>query len=216
MICWYFSAVTVSEENKGLQSVYEISQTNRQFSWNVVALHETSRDFHCSRTWNFVNLHIHLHGTGLMRQKNILQDICTISYKLSEPSAVTHPFVGINFFKFMTDFNSALISHISSTIDVVLLLYIVNKINWDLHFERNETTPVQSTTTSVTDKINYVSEFVMPLLWSTHSMPSESSDHRFETCTQFLSPSNVLTARLNPAVLFGLTLCRSLKTVRPI
>jgi hypothetical protein len=34
-----------------------------------VALHETSGDFHCSRTWNFVNLHFHLNGTGPYREK---------------------------------------------------------------------------------------------------------------------------------------------------
>jgi hypothetical protein len=42
---------------------------------------------------------------GLIGNKQILQDIYTISYKLSEPSAITHPFLFINFFKFMTDFN---------------------------------------------------------------------------------------------------------------
>jgi hypothetical protein len=49
-------------------------------------------------------------------------------------------------------------------IAVVLLLYIVNKINWEFHFERNETAPVRSTAILVTDNINDVSEFVMPLL----------------------------------------------------
>jgi hypothetical protein len=59
MISWYFSAVTVSEKNIGLT----IRLRDSHFSGNLVALHETRGDFHCSRTWNFVNLHIHLNGT---------------------------------------------------------------------------------------------------------------------------------------------------------
>jgi hypothetical protein len=66
VISCYSSEVAVSEKNI---SVYEIPHTNSQFSGNVVALHETSGDFHCSRTWNFVNLHFHLNGTRPHREK---------------------------------------------------------------------------------------------------------------------------------------------------
>jgi hypothetical protein len=97
MISWYFSAVTVSEKNIGLTIRLRDIAHQQPISWNVMALHETSGDFNCSRTWNFVNLHIHLNGTRPHRKKHILQDIYTISYKLSEPSAVTHPFLFINF-----------------------------------------------------------------------------------------------------------------------
>jgi hypothetical protein len=40
-----------------------------------VALHETSGDFHCYRTWNFVNLHIHLNGTRPHQKKNSFSKI---------------------------------------------------------------------------------------------------------------------------------------------
>jgi hypothetical protein len=106
MISWHFSAVTVSEKNIGPTIRLGDIAHQQPVSGNVVALNETSGDFHCSRTWHFVNLRIHLNGTRPHRKKHILQDIYIISFKLSELSAVTHPFLFINFFKFMTDLNS--------------------------------------------------------------------------------------------------------------
>jgi hypothetical protein len=48
MIAWFFLQLQFQRKIYGLQSIYEISHTNNQFSGNVVALHETSGDFHCS------------------------------------------------------------------------------------------------------------------------------------------------------------------------
>jgi hypothetical protein len=96
MISWYFSAVTVSEKNIGPKYIYEISHTNSQFSGNVVALHETSGDFHCSRTRNFANLHIHLNGTRSHRKKHILQDIVqTVGTIGSNASFSLHQFLQV-------------------------------------------------------------------------------------------------------------------------
>jgi hypothetical protein len=67
MISWYFSAVTVSEKIIG--PTIRLRGINSLFSGTVVALHETSGDCHCSRTWNFLNLHVHLNGTRPHRKK---------------------------------------------------------------------------------------------------------------------------------------------------
>jgi hypothetical protein len=98
-ISCYFSAVTVSEKNIGPTiRLWDIAHQQQIFwecsgtSWNKWGFSLLQNLEFCEFTYPLKSKH------ASWKKKSILKYIYTISYKLSEPSAVTHPFLFNNLF----------------------------------------------------------------------------------------------------------------------